>query len=184
MWDRDYRRAARRALRDQRRASRQAFRAARRGYRYNYYARGPFPFLRILLIILFAPLILQLLGWHAFFPLMPLIIIGIFVFIWLRNSSMSGSRGSSGSTSNYQQPNQYYQPPQQPYQPNQYYQPSQQPDTSGASPYQPYEQGYQTPPQDAYQQGVQPYQSNPPSSTSEQYEEPQVQYPQEMPPMV
>jgi hypothetical protein len=183
MWDRDHRRAVRQASRDQRRASRQALRAAQRSYRYNYYARRRSPFLRILLIILLAPLIMEILGlsWHVFFPLIPLAIIGIFVFTWLRNStSGSGNSGFSGSTTNYQQPNQYYQSPQQPGQSNQYYQ-SPQPNTPS---YQPYEQGYQAPPQSAHQQGVPPYQSNPSQSAQQQYEEPQAQYPQEMPPMV
>jgi hypothetical protein len=183
MWDRNYRRAARQAFRDQRRAAR----AARRSYRYNNHTRGRFPFFRILLIILFAPLILQIFSGHGFFPLMPLVIIGILVFIWLRSSMFgSGNSGSTGSNSNYQQPNQYYQPPQQPYPPNQYYQPSTpaQPNTPDTPPYQSYEQGYQAPPQSDYPQGVQPYQGNPSPSTLEQYEEPQAQYPQEMPPMV
>jgi Zn-dependent protease with chaperone function len=81
---------------------------------------------------------------------------------------------------NQQQQPPYYQPPQQPYTPpnNQpYYQPPQQP-------YQPYEQGYQAPapppPPDTYQEGGQqhPY----PAQSDQDYEQPQAQYPQQMPP--
>ncbi|HLG62314.1 MAG TPA: hypothetical protein VKY19_10300 [Ktedonosporobacter sp.] len=61
-----------------------------------------------------------------------------------------------------QQP--YYQPSQAPQQP--YYQPSQQS----------YEQGYRPPQSETYQEGGRQY------STSQEYEQPQVQYPQEMPP--
>lgn len=61
-----------------------------------------------------------------------------------------------------QQP--YYQPSQPPQQP--YYQPSQQS----------YEQGYRPPQPETYQEGGQQYRS------PQEYEQPQVQYPQEMPP--
>jgi hypothetical protein len=59
-------------------------------------------------------------------------------------------------------PQQYYQPPQQPYQS--------------------YQEGYQPPsPQpEAYQEGGQHYPY--PSQPAQQYEEPQAQYPQQMPP--
>lgn len=176
MWDRHYWYVARQSFRDQRRASRQAFRAARRGYRRNYYRRGRVPFFGILFVIL----IIAAVSHHALFPLIPLVIIGSIIFMGLRSVLRSG--GFSGSNSNYQQPNQYYQPPPQP---NQYYQPpaSSQPNAPYTSPYQPYEQGYQVP-QDDHQRGAQPYQGNPSQSASEQYEEPQAQYPQEMPPMV
>jgi hypothetical protein len=80
---------------------------------------------------------------------------------------------------NQQQQPPYYQPPQQPSTPpgNQpYYQPSQQ------QPYQPYEQGYQasSPPAGAYQEGGQQYPY--PSQSAQDYEQPQAQYPQQMPP--
>jgi len=55
-------------------------------------------------------------------------------------------------------------PPQQPY-----YQPSQ-------SPQQSYDQGYRPPQPETYQEGGQQYR------TPQEYEQPQVQYPQEMPP--
>lgn len=78
---------------------------------------------------------------------------------------------------NQQQPP-YCHPPQQPYTlPNsqQYHQPSQQP-------CQPYEQGYQAspPPAGTYQEGGQQYPC--PSPSAQDYEQPQAQYPQQMPP--
>jgi hypothetical protein len=174
MWDRHYWYVARQSFRDQRRASRQAFRAARHGYRHNHYYRGGrFPFFVILFIIL----IIAAVSHEGLFPLIPLVIIGSFIFMGIRRS-MLRSGGFSGRNSNYQQPNQYYQPPQQP---NQYYQPPT-PAQPDKPPYRPYEQGYQGS-QNDYQQGAQPYQGSPSQSASAQYEEPQAQYPQEMPPM-
>ena len=184
MWDRYYWRTARQSFRDQRRASRQAYRNARRNYRYY---RGRSPFWGVLLAIL----IISSIASHSLFPLIPLVIIGGFVFMLVR-SSMFRSNNSwfSGSNRNDQQSNQYYQPPQPneyyqpPQQPNEYYQPSvpPQPNPPYTQPYGPYEQGYQAP-RNEYQQGAQPYQRDPSQSTTEQYEEPQAQYPQEMPPM-
>jgi hypothetical protein len=88
------------------------------------------------------------------------------------------SLGLFSMFNNQQQQPPYYQPPQQPYTPpnNQsYYQPSQQS-------YRPYEQGYQAPapPAETYQEGGQqnPY----PSQSAQDYEQPQAQYPQQMPP--
>src|SRR5437763_12151742 len=187
MWDRHYWHVAHQSFREQRRAQRQAFRAARRAYRHSHYRRGPGRFIGVLFVIL----IIAAVTHSDIVPLILLAIVGGFIFMLLRRS-MYRSGGSFGSDSNYQQPNQYYQPPQQPnqyyqppQQPNQYYQPptSPQPNTPYTRPYQPYEQGYQAP-RNEYQQGAQPYQSNPSQSASEQYEEPQAQYPQEMPPMV
>jgi hypothetical protein len=61
------------------------------------------------------------------------------------------------------------------------YQPYQQPTPIYQPPYQPYEQGYQAPPE-AYQEAEQ--QSDyPVSETYDQYEQPQAQYPEQMPPM-
>lgn len=182
MWDRHYWRATRPSFRYQQRQAfraardqqRQAYKAARRSYRHGRH-RGN-PFFGLLLLIVIASLI-----GHAWF-LIPLAIIGGFVFMWLRGNFGSSSTGHFGN--NYQQ-NQYYQQ-----QPNQYYQPSNesQANTPYTPPYQPYEQGYQTLPKNDQQQNAQPYQpyqNNPAPSTSEQYyEEPQAQYPQETPPMV
>ena len=186
MWDRHYDwYIARQSYRDQRRASRQAYRVARRNYRYR---RGRVPFFAILFIILVASGALHI---DVLAMLFLLVIIGSIIFMLIRNGMYHAS-GLSNSSTNYQQPNQYYQPTQQP---NQYYQPSQQPnqyyqppastqaEAPYSAPYQSYEQGYQSPHSES-QQGAQPYQGNPSVSTSEQYEEPLPQYPQEMPPMV
>ncbi len=66
------------------------------------------------------------------------------------------------ASANQQSRQPYYQPTpnQEPYQP------------------QPYQQGYQTPQPEGYQEGGQSY----PYPGQQQYEQPQVQYPQEMPP--
>lgn len=55
-----------------------------------------------------------------------------------------------------------------------------QPQPTDQQPYQPYEQGYQPPPQapGAYQEGGEVY-DQPPQQQQPQYEQPQVQYPQE-----
>lgn len=76
--------------------------------------------------------------------------------------------GIFGLASSAQRPQQtYYQPPQQPQQP--YYQP------------QPYQQGYQPTPQaEEHHEGSQQYPY--PQQQALQYEEPQSQYPQELPP--
>jgi hypothetical protein len=98
-------------------------------------------------------------------------------FFWLFRAILAASRRSTMNPGQrYQQP--YYQPPQQhPYQ-QPYYQPPQpsyQPPT-----YRPYEQGYQPVPETS-QEGEQRYQY--PQPSYEQYEQPQAQYPQELPPM-
>lgn len=96
----------------------------------------------------------------------------------LPNMFNSGNMRSN-STPPYQQPQQpYYQPPEQAYQP---YQP-----TDPA--YQPYQQGYQAPPpvyqppEQSYQPPDQTYQYQPPQQPNYE-EQPQAEYPQEMPPM-
>ena len=88
--------------------------------------------------------------------------------------NMFGSRNMNNVVPPYQQPQQpYYQPPQPTYQPpQQAYQPYEQE-------YQPYQQGYQPAPPPVYQAPVPPYQ--PPQQNYE--EQPQAEYPQEMPPM-
>ena len=73
-----------------------------------------------------------------------------------------------GMTRPQQQPQQpYYQPPQQPYTPQQ-------------PAYQPYQEGYHQP--ETYQEGGQLHQYPQTPQQSQQYEQPQAQYPQEMPP--
>lgn len=87
----------------------------------------------------------------------------------------------------YQQPYPYYQPSQPQEQPPIYQDPNSQP---YQQPYEPYQQGYQSPPQPStYQAGEQQYYYPPNESPQQQqynqgqsYEEPQAQYPQEMPP--
>jgi hypothetical protein len=180
MWDRHYWHVAHQSSRDQRRASRQPYRDARRNYRYNYQRRSPF--FGFLLVMLFILLVSH--SWGFFITLA--ILGGIaYMVLRLRHSGMLGPGSSRylDSNSNYQQPNQYYQPYQSD-QPNPYYQPPvpSEPNTPHTPPYQPYDQGYQPSPEND-QQGAQPYQSNPYQSATTQYEEPQAQYPQEMPPM-
>lgn len=95
------------------------------------------------------------------------IVISIILSLCIR-SIMAGTFGAGrpNTPPTWQQP---YQQPQQPYQ--QYYQPYQQP-------YQSYDQGYQPP--------AAPYEEPRPQNQNQQsqYEEqPQAQYPQELPPM-
>src|SRR5579859_2870633 len=72
----------------------------------------------------------------------------------------------------------YYQPPNQQAQP--YYQPTyQQPPVPQ---YQPYAQGYQATPE-TYREGAQSDPEPKSPSQYEQYEQPQAQYPEQMPPM-
>ncbi|MDQ2904373.1 MAG: hypothetical protein ABI456_19025 [Ktedonobacteraceae bacterium] len=123
-------------------------------------------------------------GFHSFFWLLALalviltgswiwflvaigfsIILGALIRPIMAGMLGAGMLGATGMMNN-QQP--YQQPEQQPYQPP--YQPEQ---TS----YQPYQEGYQPPaqqPVETYQEGGQPRQYVQP-----EYEEPQVQYPQE-----
>jgi hypothetical protein len=99
--------------------------------------------------------------------LMTLVTVG-FVFLIVKAFMATGVSGNSApNRMGAQQP--YYQPYQQPYQPPQ--EPS----------YQPYDQGYQ-PPREAYQEGGKQYQY-PSPAVYDQYEQPQAQYPEQMPPM-
>ncbi len=113
-------------------------------------------------------------GWgpehHMFFGILPILLF-LFVIWFIRSVMSAGSRNTTNQRQSYQQP--YYQPPQQPY-----YQPSQQPYQQPY--YQPYEEGYQ-PAAEAPQEGGQ--QLLYPKPLYEQYEQPQAQYPQEIPPM-
>ena len=95
--------------------------------------------------------------------LMTLVTVG-FVFLIVKAFATTGvSRNSAPNTMGAQQP--YYQPRQQPHQPPQ------------ESYYQPYEQGYLAP-----REGERQYQY-PVPETYDQYEQPQAQYPEQMPPM-
>jgi hypothetical protein len=176
MWDRHYYwHAAHQSFRNQYRASRQTFRGFRPHYRYRPHRRHPV--FGVLLVILFFFLIL-----HQWPFLVALAAVAGLAFLLRRIRFYMYSSGNSGS---YQPPSQYYQPSQQPHQPNQYYQPSSSPQPDAPS-YRAYGQGYQESPRSNYQQSVpvQPYQTGPSQPTLMQYEEPQTQYPQEMPPMV
>ena len=134
-----------------------------RGYRRRrWHGRGilGLPFMLLFFIFLFSHSIMGI------FMILPVIIIIGFILRAVLPTLFGMSNMNSNSMSN-QPP--YYQPQQQPQQ-----QPYQET-------YQPYEQGYQ------YQPPVVPNQEpqyTPPPYQQTQYEEqPQAQYPQEMPPM-
>jgi hypothetical protein len=102
------------------------------------------------------------------FIVMGFVFLIIKAFMTTSNAATNGTR-SQQTYQPYQQPTPIYQPPYR--QPTPIYQP----------PYQPYEQGYQAPPE-AYQEDGQ--QSDyPVPETYDQYEQPQAQYPEQMPPM-
>lgn len=149
-----------------------------RRYRRRNAFGGLYSILWILIIVIFV-----LTGFHFWqiFLIGALLsaILGILIRLITAGAIGAGLFGAATMLRNQQQPPQY-QPPYQPYQQPggqpPYYQPPPQP------PYQPYEQGYQPPPQapGTYQQSGQPYYQ--PSQQQPQYEQPQVQYPEEMPP--
>lgn len=143
------------------------------GYRYRgprgYRNRSP---LRFLWLFFFLPMVI----FHSEVAFGVLIVMAIACFIILRAAASSSFFGTNRPPMNVppQQPYQPYQPQEQPYQPDQANQPYQ--------PYQPYEQGYQP-----YQPPVtnqQRVSQNQPQYEPPQYEEqPQAQYPEELPPM-
>ena len=94
--------------------------------------------------------------------------IGFIILVSLLIRAVTSSNTNTGSASGWTTP--YYQPKQQ------YYQPPAQMQQS----YQPYEQGYQSA-RETYSEGDQQYQY-PAASEYDQYEQPQAQYPEEMPP--
>ena len=99
--------------------------------------------------------------------LMTLVTVG-FVFLIIKAIMATGVNGNSASNRmRAQQP--YYQPPQPMYQPPQ------------APSYRPYDQGYLAP-KEVYREGGQQYQY-PSPEPYDQYEQPQAQYPEQMPPM-
>jgi hypothetical protein len=119
--------------------------------------------------------------------LMTLVVMG-FVFLIIKafmttttsNTATNGTR-TQHTYQPYQTP--IYQPPYQPstpiYQPpTPIYQPS---TPIYQPPYQPYQQGYQAA-QETYQEEGQP-RDYPVAETYDQYEQPQAQYPEQMPPM-
>ncbi len=138
-------------------------------YRYRGprgYRRGGWPF-RFLWLLFFLPVVYT----HSAVAFGVMLVIAIAVFIIIRAAASSSSFGMNRPPVNV--------PPQPTYQPYE--------------PYQPYEQGYQ--PNQPYQQGYQPTatnqqngQQNQPVQSAQyeppQYDEqPQAQYPEELPPM-
>lgn len=100
--------------------------------------------------------------------LMTLITVG-FVFLIIKAFMATGVSGNSAPNRMRAPQQPYYQPPQQPYQAPQ------------ESSYQSYDQGYQAP-REVYREGGQQYQYSDPEAY-DQYEQPQAQYPEQMPPM-
>lgn len=133
-------------------------RRSRRAYRRGMRGRGGifgFPWFLFVLIIIFS---------HSFVGIIFAIVAAVVLTAILMR--VFGSQGMMG--------NNYQQPPQQPY-----YQPPQETPT-----YQPYDQGYQPPPpQEVYQEGGTPHPYPQENNPYQQYEQPQAQYPEEMPPM-
>ncbi len=139
-----------------------------RGPRRRMRRFGGFPFVLPFIILVIS---------HGSFGAFVASFLMIMIFFLIARALM-GSLFGAPMNGNYQQ-QQYYQPPYQPYQPyQQSYEPYQQP-------YQSYEQGYQpqsgaTGPYQEGELGEQSYQS---PAQYDQYEQPQVQYPEQMPPM-
>jgi hypothetical protein len=159
-------------------ANRQAWRANRRQFRGPRRSGFGAIFVLFLIIAIFSHHIeLIFYGVVLVFVLMVVFrIIGNSIF----NSWFGGPQQFQGPQQPYEQaqPPLYQNPYQNPYQPS----PAQQ------EPYQSYEQGYQPPPQSQepyYHAGgqEQPYPPQPAESTAQHYEEPQAQYPEQLPPM-
>lgn len=144
------------------------------GYRYRgprgYRRGGPW---RFLWLIFFLPAV----AYHSEVAFGVLIVVAIALFIIIRAAAASSFSGMNRPPVNIP-PQQTYQPYQPPYQ-----QPYESPYQPYESPYQPYEQGYQSyQPPVTNQQSAQPNAA--PQYESPQYEEqPQAQYPEELPPM-
>lgn len=144
---------------DDRRAQRDARRAYRRSMRRSRAWYG-FPWVLVLVI--------AIVFWH-YLILVPIVILVAIVIAFLISAGISYLRMSG-----YQMP-----PPQYP--PSQFYQPYNQSQPPPQTPlYQPYDQGYQ-PPAQTYQEGGQAYPYAPKNDAA--YDQPQVQYPEELPPM-
>src|SRR6266700_1680471 len=155
-------REARRAARYAARAARQAARYARRGtyypYRYRYGRPGGGIFGLLVLLFLLLYLFSHIWVWLVM-GLIALVIVGAIL-----RMVRAGTNYQQPPFVNYQQPPQPYQPYMGPQPQNQTY-----------------EQGYAGPPpsQDPYAEGNQQY-YYPPQVSDEQ---PQAQYPEQMPPM-
>jgi len=139
------------------------------GYRYRgphgYRRGGPW---RLLWLLFFLPMVY----FQSGIAFGVLIVVAIALFVIFRAATASSFFGTNAP------PQQTYQP----YQPSQPYEQPYQPDLTN-QPYVPYEQGYQPyRPPVANQQSAQ--QNQPAQYEAPQYEEqPQAQYPEELPPM-
>jgi hypothetical protein len=159
-----------------RRAARYARRNARRAYRYRYGRPGG----SIVGLIFFVFIMLAIFThfWAWFIP--GIIIVAL--ALWLLRSGMFGMWLNRPQQPSNQAPPQgpqaYYQPP--PPEQQSYYQPT----PAEQQPYQPYAEGYQAP-QAANQEGEARARYPQPKTDPEyqEYEEPQAQYPEQMPPM-
>jgi glucan phosphoethanolaminetransferase (alkaline phosphatase superfamily) len=149
-----------------------------RGYPYRRRWRrrgfGGFPF--ILFFIIF-------LAGHSFAAFLIGIAVSIALSILLAALFRAGSVNTPPTSQTYYQPPQqqytpYYQPYNQPYQSNQPYQQQYQPYQQE---YQPYEQGYQPPQPAKYAEAD--AQDQLPQAPSRYEEQPQAEYPRELPPM-
>ncbi len=175
---REARRAARYAFWTQRRMDRYAYRNARRDYRYRYGRPGGGIVGMVFLVLLFAFVFTHVLVW--LFTGLAAVLVAVIILALLRRSMAGNS---------FMGPQQSYPPYQQQQPPEQSYQPYEQQQSPPEQTYSSYEQGYAaTPPQGSAQEPVPPYsyppQAQPRSNPSNaQYEEPSVQYPQELPPM-
>jgi hypothetical protein len=176
MWDRENRRAARRAYKQARRDARYQYRASRQNWRGYGYRRSIAPF--IVLVIVFGSFFFSRMHGFGmmglFSTVVPLIVIVALVVIF-------ALRGFMGRGSGYQQP--YDPSAQQPQQGSEqtYYQapptPPQADQPSEA--YSEYNQGYQS----GSEQGNENEPLYRPKEPYSQDEQPQAYYPQQMPPM-
>lgn len=141
-----------------------------RGWRRRYRRPGLFGFPWLLVVIF-------VIATHSIWG----IIAGVFLALVISgilsavlNSQRGGGFGQWGPN-NYQQytPNQSYTEPYQPPADQGYYQPN--------TPYQSYDQGYQAS-QESYQEGEKQYPYPQQNEAYQPYEQPQANYPQQMPP--
>jgi hypothetical protein len=170
MWDRENRRAARRAYRAARRDARRQYRASQRAYYQGRRNRGSFlPFL--VLIVFFMPLLYSWL--HLLLDFRGIafgIVIALVIFAFILRTILARRSDSQIPYQPYNQPQgqETYQPSEQPY-----YQPPQPPESAT------YDKGYQ--PSERRESEHEPLYQSPTYSSEEQ---PQALYPQQQPPMV
>jgi hypothetical protein len=168
MWygdPRDARRAARYARRNARRAAHYARRDARRAFRYGYGYGRPGG----MISLLFFGFLLLAIFTH-FWGFFIIGIIGLGVMLWLIRAGILSAWFPGSQSQQPRQPQQpYFQPPPE------------------EQPYSPYDQGYHPPARthETYRESGQQLQYAPQAEEPEykQYEEPQAQYPEQLPPM-